>query len=84
MPGMQPDQQPADDELVAAALAAVRRYIDQDRGDDSVAPSRPAWSSAAALAAQGQPPTPGAPPARWGTVERATRAARWAYGIVGM
>jgi hypothetical protein len=82
---MQPDQPPIDDQMVAAALAAVRCYIDQDQSGDPAAPAgRTAWSTAAALAAQGQLPTPGRRVARWGSVERFGRAARWTYGIVGI
>ncbi len=85
MQGMQPDQPPIDDQMVAATLAAVRCYIDQDQSGDPMAPSgRTAWSTAAALAAQGQPPTPGHQVARWGTVERASRVVGWTYGIVGL
>jgi hypothetical protein len=82
---MQPDQPPIDDQMVAAALAAVRCYIDQDQGGDPATSSgRTAWSTAAALAAQGQPPTLDRRVARWGSVERAGRAVRWTYGIVGL
>jgi hypothetical protein len=89
MRSMQYDPKPSDDEI-AAALAAVRCYIERRAIDDPVAlsdamapPARP-WSIAAALAAQGLPPTRGGAHRAWGTADRAARASRWSYGITGM
>jgi hypothetical protein len=83
------DTTPSDDEI-AAALAAVRCYVEQRALGDSPAPSeavapptRP-WSTAAALAAQGLPPSRGGAHRGWGAAERAARAGRWSYGITGM
>ncbi len=84
MPDMQETETPFDEDLVAAALAAVRCYISEEQRDDMPdTPVRLAWSAAAVLIAQGQAPSRGAQ-ARWGTVDRVGRAGRWSYGIVGL
>jgi hypothetical protein len=89
MRSMHHEAGPTDDEI-AAALAAVRLYIEQQAlGDqvdcsESLAPAAPSWSVAAALAAQGMPPTRGGTCRSWGAVERAARASRWSYGITGL
>ena len=86
MRSMQHTPTPSDEEI-AAALAAVRCYIQQGAlGDppEAVTPSAPAWSAAVALAAQGLPPTRGGAYRTWGTAERAARAGRWSYGITGI
>ena len=69
---------------LAAALAAVSAYIETEEPDGaSVPPLRP-WRVAAALEAQGLPPTRNGAHHAWGTVERAARAIRWSYGITGI
>jgi hypothetical protein len=89
MPAMQYEPIPSDDES-AAAIAAVRCYVEQRATDDyagqseDVAPSMRAWSAAAALAAQGLPPTRGGTHRSWGTAERAARIGRWSYGIISI
>ena len=89
MRGMHYEPIPTDEEI-AAALGAVRCYIEQSAlGDtvdrsESVAPPARAWSAAAALAAQGLPPTRGGAHRTWGTVNRASRANHWSYGIAGL
>jgi hypothetical protein len=86
---MQHAPTPSDDEI-AAALAAVRCYIEQRAPDDladrsgSVASTARPWSAAAALAAQGLPPTRGGAHRTWGAAERAARIGRWSYGITGL
>lgn len=88
MRDMQFASTPTDDEI-AAALAAVGCFIEQRALDEAslggaeAPPARP-WSTAAALAAQGLPPTLGGVLRGWNTAERATRASNWSYGVVGM
>ena len=82
MRGMQLDAKttPSDEEI-AAALAAIRCYTEQPADTPAV---RPAWSAAAALEAQGLPAARNGGHSAWGTAERAARASRWSYGIVGI
>jgi hypothetical protein len=89
MRGMRHAPAPTDDEI-AAALAAVRCYVEQRALGDAAAafevatpPVRP-WSAASALAAQGLPPTRGGAHRTWGAAERAARTGRWSYGITGL
>ena len=84
MYAMEHSQTPIDEDLIAAALAAVYCHIEQDAPDlapDALTP--PAWRTAAAFEAQGLPSARSRSSA-WGTVDRAARASRWSYGIVGM
>ncbi|HET9221031.1 MAG TPA: hypothetical protein VFO07_00920 [Roseiflexaceae bacterium] len=80
---------PSDGEI-AAALIAVRYYVEQHAlggpvaRSESVAPPARPWSTAAALSAQGMPPTRGGAHRSWGAVERAGRAGCWSYGITGL
>jgi hypothetical protein len=88
MRDMQSAPTPTDDEI-AAALAAVHRYLEQCALDEAAlsgapAPSARSWNTAAVLAAQGLPPTLGGTHRGWGVAERAARASRWSYGIIGM
>jgi hypothetical protein len=89
MRSMHHEAGPTDDEI-PAALAAVRLYIEQqtlgDQADRSggPAPTARSWSTAGALAAQGMPPTRGGTHRSWGAAERAARAGRWSYGIIGL
>jgi hypothetical protein len=89
MRSMHHEAGPTDDEI-AAALTAIRLYVeqyalgDQAGRSESIAPPKRPWSTAAALAAQGMPPTRGGTHRTWGTAERAARAARWSYGITGL
>jgi hypothetical protein len=72
-----------DDEL-AAALAAVRCYVEQPTHDEAIEAPMRAWHAAAALEAQGLPPTRNGQYRAWGTVDRAGRTGRWSYGIAGL
>ncbi|MGQ9547175.1 MAG: hypothetical protein ACUVSY_02805 [Roseiflexus sp.] len=73
-----------DDDLVAAAFAAVCLYLEVERGDAiEEAPSRSAWQAAALMAAQGGTPARGSMTAAWSTADRIGRAARWSAGILG-
>jgi hypothetical protein len=89
MRSMQHELGPTDDDI-AAALAAVRCYVEQQvladlaEHNESVVPFPRPWNAAAALAAQGMPPTRGGAHRTWGAAERAARAGRWSYGIVGI
>ena len=86
---MQFEPGPANHEI-AAALAAVRCYIEQDAlGDPAAlsghgAPTVRPWSVGAALAAQGLPATRGGMHRTWAAAERAARAGHWSYGITGI
>jgi hypothetical protein len=82
MAGMR-NNMPSTDE-VAAALAAVRAYIEADQPVGAPAPPARPWRVAAALEAQGLPPTRNGAHRAWGAVERAARASRWSYGITGI
>ena len=71
MPNMQATEIPVDEDLVAAALAAVGRYMEEVRRDDMPEPSRrPVWSAAAVLAAHGQTPDRAGTHMGWGTIDR--------------
>jgi hypothetical protein len=85
MPGMQLLLEPTPDEETAAAIvAAVCSYIEQTLGDAHPNEGRRrAWSAAAVLAAQYLPPARNAAHTAWSAAERAARAERWSYGIVG-
>jgi hypothetical protein len=83
MAGMRNDSMPPADEI-AAALAAVRAYIEEDRPAAAAAPPPRPWHIAAALEAQGLPPTRNGAHHAWGAAERAARASRWSYGITGI
>jgi hypothetical protein len=72
------------DDEIAAALAAVRCYIEQRAHEQAIeAPARP-WNAAAAIEAQGLPPTRNGQYRAWGTVDRAGRTGRWSHGIIGL
>ncbi|MCS6839464.1 MAG: hypothetical protein NZ699_01515 [Roseiflexus sp.] len=74
-----------DDELVAAALAAIHLYLEAEQSEMiEAAPRRTAWQAAALVAAQGGVPARGDSSVTWRTVDRAGRAARWSVGILGM
>ncbi|WP_448545289.1 hypothetical protein [Roseiflexus sp.] len=73
-----------DDDLVAAAFAAVCLYLEAEQADAiEEAPSRSAWQAAALIAAQGGTPARSGIAAAWRTVDRVGRAARWSAGILG-
>ena len=73
-----------DDDLVAAALAAVCLYLEAEQADAiEEAPSRSSWQTAALIAAQGGTPARSGIAAVWRTVDRVGRAARWSAGILG-
>jgi len=80
---MRNDSMPPADEIVAA-LAAVRAYIEAGRPVGAPAPPRRPWRVAAALEAQGLPPTRNGAHHAWGAVERSKRAIHWSYGITGI
>jgi len=74
----------ADDDLIAAALAAVQLYLEAEQTDMAEdASRRTAWQAAALAAAQGVSPVRGAAASNWRTIERAGRAARWSAGMLG-
>lgn len=73
---------PADDDLVAAALAAVGLYLEAESPAEDGA-ARPAWRVAAIVAAQGLAPARGMRRVSWASAERAGRAARWSGGMHG-
>lgn len=83
---MQIQMTPTPDEATAAALAAaIACVIGQDSVDKRLdSPPHSSWRAAGMLAAQGLPPSRDAAMAAWRTAERARRAERWSYGIVGM
>ena len=73
-----------DDDLVAAALAAVCLYLEAEQAEAiEEAPSRSAWQAAALISAQGGTPTRSGITAAWRTADRIGRAARWSAGILG-
>jgi hypothetical protein len=73
-----------DDDLVAAALAAVCLYLEAEQADAiEEAPSRSSWQTAALIAAQGGTPARSGIAAAWRTADRVGRAARWSAGILG-
>jgi hypothetical protein len=75
---------PQDDEI-AAALAAIRCYIEEQQPTEMPeARPRAAWRAAAILESQGLRPTRNGDHRAWGAADRAARASRWSYGIVGM
>jgi hypothetical protein len=80
MPSLPTSAAPEDD-LVAAALAAVALYTEAADAPSPPA-ARPAWRTAALLAAQGVAPAR-SPAVTWATAERAGRAGRWSAGILG-
>jgi hypothetical protein len=47
-------------------------------------PARSAWRAAAASEAVGLPPARNSAGAAWHAADRARRAGRWSFGIVGM
>ncbi len=73
---------PLDEDVVAAALAAIALYTEAAPGP--AAPARPVWRTAAVLAAQGIAPSRAAPPATWAAAERIGRAARWSGGALDL
>jgi hypothetical protein len=83
MAGMRNDGTPPPDEITAA-LAAVYSYIADNQPADLDVPAPRPWRTAAALEAQGLPPTRNGAHRAWGAVERAKRASRWSYGITGL
>jgi hypothetical protein len=80
---MRYDAMPSEDEI-AAALAAVRCYIDVTAPMQVAAPPARPWHTAAALEAQGVPPTRNGSNRAWSSVDRAARAGRWSSGIIGL
>ena len=73
-----------DDDLVAAALAAVRLYLEAEQAEAiEEAPSRSTWQAAALIAAQGGTFTRSGIAAAWRTADRVGRAAHWSAGILG-
>jgi len=80
---MQCDTILTDDEI-AAALAAVRCYVGPAESKAAAAPPARHWHSAAIIEAQGLPPTRNSQHRAWGAAERAARAGRWSYGIIGI
>jgi hypothetical protein len=74
-----------DDDLVAAAFAAVCLYLEAEQAKAiEEAPSRSAWQTAALIAAHGGTPARSGIAAAWGTADRIGRAAHWSAGILGM
>jgi hypothetical protein len=74
-----------DDDTAAAVLAAVAWLIEQKQADQTRDVSdRTAWQAAAVLAAQGLPPARSGAYASWHTADRAGRAGRWSYGMIGI
>jgi hypothetical protein len=74
-----------DDDIAAAVIAAIAFQIEQapvDEGPET--PARMAWQAAAKFATQGLPPARNGAHASWHAAERARRADRWSYGIVGI
>jgi len=75
----------SDEDEIAAALAAVRCYIEQAQPDVAAEPTRPtAWRNAGMLEAQGRPPVYHRTQSSWGSVDRAIRAQHWSYGIIDL
>ncbi|ABU60316.1 hypothetical protein [Roseiflexus castenholzii] len=73
-----------DDDLIAAALAAIHLYLEAEQSEAlEMKPPRSAWQVAALVAAQGGVPARGDRAVTWRTVDRAGRAARWSVGILG-
>ncbi|MCS6939120.1 MAG: hypothetical protein RMJ55_01850 [Roseiflexaceae bacterium] len=73
-----------DDDLVAAALAAIHLYLEAEQSEAvEMEPQRNAWQAAALVAAQGGVPARGDRAVTWRTVDRAGRAVRWSVGILG-
>lgn len=73
-----------DDDLIAAALAAIHLYLEAEQSEAvEAAPPRSAWQAAALVAAQGGVPARGDRTVTWRTVDRAGRAVRWSVGILG-
>lgn len=73
-----------DDDLVAAALAAVCLYLEAEQADArEEAPSPSAWQTAALIAAQGGTPARSGIVPAWRSVDRVGRAAHWSAGILG-
>lgn len=73
-----------DEDTVAAALAALERFL----ADDAPAAARPAaprqaWRTAGKLAAQGLPAAR-TTTERWASADRSSREQRWSYGVVGI
>jgi len=76
---------PTDDDTVAAALAAVYRYIAHEQTAPVPSPTpRSAWRAAAAIEAQGLSPARNGAHCAWGSVARASRAQRWSFGVLGI
>jgi hypothetical protein len=84
MPAMRADIQAgaADDDLVAAALAAVALYLDAEQAGEG-AGARSAWRVAAILAADGGTAPRGVHRVSWPSAERAERGGRWSPGLPG-
>ncbi len=74
-----------DDDTVAAALAALERYLAGEQSVEDQVADAPAlaWRTAGKLAAQGLPPARSGA-AGWASADRARRDDRWSYGIVGL
>lgn len=75
---------PIEDDEIAAALAAIQCYVEQDRLAAPKSCEKPAWRVAAALEAQGLRPARHAARSTWGSADRVSRAHHWSYGIVGI
>ena len=72
-----------DDNTAAAILAAIVEYLETGLTAAEM-PARSAWRAAGVLVGQGLPPARGAATPSWSSAERASRAARWSSGIVGL
>jgi formate dehydrogenase assembly factor FdhD len=83
MRAMQYNSTPPDDEI-AAALAAVRAYMEQREIANPVAPAAGSWHAAAVFDAQRLPATRNGRHRAWGTIDRAAREGSWSYGITGL
>lgn len=74
----------SDDEM-AAALIAIRCYLEQEvpiaREPDP--PPRDSWRSAALMEGQGLTAARNGTLSAWSSADRAGREARWSLGIVG-
>jgi len=74
----------SDDEL-AAALVAVRCYLEHETqaGSAQDEPPTDAWRVAAVIEGHGLTPARNGAGAAWAGADRAGREARWSRGIVG-
>lgn len=74
----------SDDEM-AAALIAIRCYLEQDVpiAQEQDAPPRDPWHSAALMEGHGLAAARNGALSSWSSADRAGREARWSPGILG-